>query len=929
MKRFRLRHAHAVLALGVVGALTLTACSRDETPAALVAAGKQDAAKNDHAAAVIRFRTALQQDPDSAETRFLLGKSLMATGDPDSAVAALTHAKDKGYPADQTLPVLARALLQQGNYKRVVADFANTKLSDPAAMADLSTSLATAWAALGDRTKADGALKGALAAVPNHPAATLLKLRLQVAEGQGTQALEGVDAVLAASPTLADAWLLKGDILSAFKADKPGSLVAYRKALEIKPDLALAHLAVVTSLASSGDVAGARAQLEKMKAALPKSPHTLLAEGTTAYAADDDGRAREAALQLLRRYPDHLSVLHLAGSVESRSGSLLAAERYFTKALQIHPGLDPSRFALAQVYIRLGQPARALDTLKPLLEAGSTDAKAHAIAGDAYQRLGDAEKAEKAYRRAAELQPDNLRFQAAIAMARLARGDAEAAISRLEGLAKGHQDTVADYALVSARMKRREFDAALRALDDMAKKGAPSAAATELRGRILLEKSDFAGARAAMEAALKIDPKYFGAVAGLAAIDVIERKPAEAMKRFEAARTEDPRNHLAAVAWAELAVKAGEPIDNIRKVLTESIKNAPSEAAPRLQLIQVLLGGRMARDAVLAAQEAAAALPGDMAVLDALGRAQLAAGHVDQATTTFRQMAGAAPSSPLPHSRLADLYRSTGNKKAAEAALRQALEIDPNLVSAQAALVRLLISDKRHDAALALAERMQKTNPQDVAGYAVEAQVHMQMQAPDRALAAYRKGLAVPDASAEVGRFYYKALVDAGKAAEADRFAATWSQRHPQDAAFEYQQAITAIQRGQIPQAEARLRKVVERRPNHVMALNNLAWALAYQKKPGGLVFAQRAIAQSPDSPALLDTLAMTLALERRLPEALSAQKRAVELEPGNAGLKLNLVKLSLQAGDKALARKELDALAALGTASPFRAEIEALRGQL
>jgi hypothetical protein len=50
--------------------LALCGCP-SEDPSSLVALGKIDMAKKDAAAAVIRFKTALQTDPDNNQTRIL------------------------------------------------------------------------------------------------------------------------------------------------------------------------------------------------------------------------------------------------------------------------------------------------------------------------------------------------------------------------------------------------------------------------------------------------------------------------------------------------------------------------------------------------------------------------------------------------------------------------------------------------------------------------------------------------------------------------------------------------------------------------------------------------------------------------------------------------------------------------------------------
>jgi len=121
-------------------------------------------------------------------------------------------------------------------------------------------------------------------------------------------------------------------------------------------------------------------------------------------------------------------------------------------------------------------------------------------------------------------------------------------------------------------------------------------------------------------------------------------------------------------------------------------------------------------------------------------------------------------------------------------------------------------------------------------------------------------------------------------------------------------------------------------KPDHALSLNNVAWLLLQQKKPGALDHAERAVKAAPDQPALRDTLAQVLAAEGKLAQAVEMQKAAVALRPEDPGLRLNLAGFYTQANEKKLARAELERLAALGDRFNRQAEVEAalkaLRGR-
>ena len=121
--------------------------------------------KNDNNAAIIQLKNALQAAPDSAEARFLLAKSLFENGEPGAAETEIRKAIDLKYSADETYPLLARALLQQGQYEKVITALADRKFTTPLAQADALTSLGLARLALGQNQEARAAIDAAL--MPN------------------------------------------------------------------------------------------------------------------------------------------------------------------------------------------------------------------------------------------------------------------------------------------------------------------------------------------------------------------------------------------------------------------------------------------------------------------------------------------------------------------------------------------------------------------------------------------------------------------------------------------------------------------------------------------------------------------------------------------------------------------------------------------
>ena len=135
-----------LIASAVIAGASLSGCGR-QSPDALIASAKQYLSQGDPKAASIQLKNALQANPDLPEARFLLAKALLDAEDPVSAGVELGKARQLKYPDDAVVPMAAKALLLQGQTKKLIDDYASVTLSAPEAVASLKTSLAAAYLA--------------------------------------------------------------------------------------------------------------------------------------------------------------------------------------------------------------------------------------------------------------------------------------------------------------------------------------------------------------------------------------------------------------------------------------------------------------------------------------------------------------------------------------------------------------------------------------------------------------------------------------------------------------------------------------------------------------------------------------------------------------------------------------------------------------
>src|SRR5262245_17740162 len=145
------RWARPALTAALVLTLGLHGCNRD-TAAKFIASGKSYLEKRDVPAAVIQFKNAVQKAPDNGEARYFLGVALEEGDDPISAAIEFRKAIAAGYKPEIVYPALVRALVEQGQFEKALAEV-ESQNANPA-KAELLALAGTAQLGLGKRVEA-------------------------------------------------------------------------------------------------------------------------------------------------------------------------------------------------------------------------------------------------------------------------------------------------------------------------------------------------------------------------------------------------------------------------------------------------------------------------------------------------------------------------------------------------------------------------------------------------------------------------------------------------------------------------------------------------------------------------------------------------------------------------------------------------------
>jgi putative PEP-CTERM system TPR-repeat lipoprotein len=897
-----------VRALAIVAVVVLLAACAGETSTSYLASARAHLAKKDYSAAVIELKNALRLEPDNAEARYLLAVSLLDTGQEVDAATEARKALELKYPADQALPVLARALLAQNEYKRLIAETAGQQGGTAKTRAEIATLRGQAFLGLGDTKAANESIDAALAADATFAPAKMARVHVALVRGDPQGALSQLDAILAADARNAEALVLKAQIEAALGRTAEG-VATLRQAAAAAPDKPFVGWALVAALVNVGKIDEAAQEVAAVKKLAPNDPRTWYSEALVAYLQNNFKLAGELVERTRQAAPDYLPAQYLSGLVDLRLDKFGSAESSLRAVLAKVPNEVSVRRALAALYVTRGRMAQALETLEPALRIRPDDPSLLRAVGEVHFASNNPSKAAEMFARANKFDGGNVAGHVRLAQVNLTAGDSAQAVRDLERLANSEKDSgEAELALISAHLNAREYAKALAAAERLEKKRPNDASVHHAKGVVYLAMRDNARARGSFEKALSLNPQFATAVFQLARLDTLEKNYDGARGRYQSILAKDPQNGAALLALAELLAVTKASPDEIRAAIERAVSANPSSAQPRVALIAFHVSRRDWSAAVLAGQSAQAAVPDNPAILEALGVAQFASGEQNQAIATLKRAAQLRPDNAQALLMLAELQTRMKDWDGAIQSMRSAVDLQPASSPVWLALAAVYDEAGRIPAGMDEARRLQKQNPDRAAGFGLEAELDARQKKWPEAVAAYRSAFTrQPDAPVMLRLLGM--LEAAGKPGELQSTADRWIRDHPRDVVVRAYLGEVAMRRGDYKAASQQLRNALEFDPENVVVANNLAWVLGEMGDPKAIEYAEKAYALAPGVAGVNNTYGWLLVQKGETARGIELLRRAVELAPNDVNKRLILARALVKAGDKSAAKKELAAL--------------------
>ncbi len=169
-------------------------------------------------------------------------------------------------------------------------------------------------------------------------------------------------------------------------------------------------------------------------------------------------------IKIVSLEPDNVQDHLLLGQLYSFAHDSVHAEEQFSVAEKIDPGSEETALNLARLYTEQGDAEHAIKVLSSLPEDDKTG-KTEFVLGASYDRLKDTQHAIEAYKKALELDPDNLDTERALARALLNDNQLTAALTAYQDIASGDPTDPDAYLHISEIQRRQgNYEEALTTL---------------------------------------------------------------------------------------------------------------------------------------------------------------------------------------------------------------------------------------------------------------------------------------------------------------------------------------------------------------------------------------------------------------------------------------------------------------------------------
>ena len=686
-------------------AALLVACSPQASEQELLERARQAMSQGEARAAEIDVKTALQQNPDNAEARRLLGEAYLFQQNPVAAAEELERSLSIAESAETRL-VYARALLESGRADRLTELYEQGDFSSVSGEPVFQVILARVIASNGEIQQARSLVDEAFTAAPDDPMVATTRARFQLSDpNAAAEARALLENTARANPGYADAWSLLGGVqrIDGTLAEAEAS---YARAVEINPYRFGDRLSLVEVRMDQGKIDEVRANLQPLLSSNPDHPGVNFLQGRLLFQSGDNEGALAALFSVLSVIPDHEGSLELSALANINEGNLATARGQLDRLLTAQPAYLQGQLLSANLYLQQEDPESAEEVSRSILQFDAANYAAMGILASALEAQGQGGvETIELYERMISARPDAPEPKLALGAALMQAGDSEAGLAQFQAARDlAPESPQVREALIQAHLSTGDIESAMAEAEDYAQRQPQEPSPHILMAHVATQQNDmeaardhFSDAEARLRQALEDQPDSLGLQSLL--VDVLVRlgELEEAGTILAELPEEFADNPAILGARGRIALAMDRPAE-AEPLLRSALENSPNN------VMALWLSGAI--------------------------KAQ---GREDEAINLLEDWLEQYPTDQLVRNELATTYLVQGNEQRSRERYQELVEANPDNVVALNNLAWLLREDDSQQA-LAYIERADSlvpNNPQILDTYAM---IRLELGAVDEAL---------------------------------------------------------------------------------------------------------------------------------------------------------------------------------------------------
>jgi len=906
----------------------LVACGYDLTSEEHLAKAKILLEQSDPASAIVELKSALKKDVNNSRASSLLGKLYFEAGSYEDADKELSRALSTGEDATVVVPMLAKVLLSLGDFDRL--DALALDGLDPESRSVVQAAKGLSMIYRDNPVVAAEIMEAALQNEPHSPYAEVAAARLSMEHAAFDEARSRLNQVIAKFPEYSPAWNLLGDIESAQLRPKEAEL-AYTNVIEFSGDNFKALLNRALMSIYLGTFQSAQKDLAAVVTAYPLArdhPGVQFASGLVQLQNKQLEPARRAFFQASEYSDNYPLTRYYLATIDLEQGLVAQAMSNAYKFLGLVPGSVVGAKLAAK--LELGQKGygKAEKLLLPVVAALPDDTEALNLLASATLAQGKGAEGAELLAKVAALQPDSIEARARLGAILLEAGSDELGMQTLRDILAiypGYEQ--ADVLIVLNYLRQVNLAGAIQAAREYQERNPDSATSYYLLGRAYLASGERQKAMTAFNKALELRPGDPGAGSSLADFALSDDDYEAARHYYKQVLEHYPDNmQMRLKIAASYAVEGKE--QEMLNSLQSTLSAYPRAMEPRLVKARYHMAKGQLEKVIPLMDELTEDQKEHPDALLTVAAFELAVSRYNQALVTLGKLLKVRPDVAQYHYMKSKSYAGLGDVENSSAALERTLELDPDHFYARIAMARLALLSNRLDTFDKQLNELVTVAADNLDVMKLQVVSAQRSGHNKSALQLLETVFARQPTTSNVIALAAQHQSD-GNVSSAIAQLQRWVKDHATDVKAREKLAQIYGSNKQVGEVVYQYREILQLDPEHVMALNNLAWHLLEDDPRQALDLADKANRVSPDSGSILDTLAMAQMKNNNLIEARRSIDRALILASENPEIIFHEAQLRAAEGDTSGAINALNSLLAEHANFSNRAEAESFLKRL